>query len=137
MACWHQETWPKIHAKAKAKGSEILFAGQIGIRSDQVTGRTWGEKGRTSMVRRSGNRFSVKAMSGISTRGRMHFMVFAESFTAQVMCRFLDRLAGYFDHKVHLVVNRHSAHHSKKVRGWLAAHPDDVELHFLPRTRPS
>lgn len=88
------------------------------------------------MVRWSGNRFSVNAMSAISTKGRMHFMVFAESFTAEVMCRFLDRLAGHFDHNAHLVVDGHSAHRSKKVRDWLAAHPDDVELCFLPPCSP-
>ncbi len=63
-------------------------------------------------------------------------MVFTESFNAEVMCRFLYRLAGPFDHKVHLVVDGHSAHRSKKVRDWLAAHPDDVELHFLPPYSP-
>lgn len=52
------------------------------------------------------------------------------------MCRFLDRLVGHFDRKVHLVVDGHSAHRSKKVRDWLAAHPDDVELHFLPPYAP-
>ncbi|MBP2400764.1 IS630 family transposase [Streptomyces syringium] len=128
---WHQETWPKIRAKAGKDGGEILFADQVGIRSDQVTGRTWDEKGRTPVVRRSGNRFSVNAMSAISTKGRMHFMVFTESFTAEVMCRFLDRLAGHFGHKVYLVTDGHSVHRSKKVRDWLAAHPDDIELHFL------
>jgi hypothetical protein len=60
-------------------------------------------------VRRTGNRFSVNAMSAISTKGRMHFMVFTETFDADVMCRFLDRLAGHFTHKVHLVVDGHSA----------------------------
>ncbi|WP_329241229.1 transposase [Streptomyces sp. NBC_01478] len=64
----------------------MLFADQVGIRSDQVTGRTWGEKGRTPTVRRTGNRFSVDAMSAISTKGRMHFMVFTEIFDADVMC---------------------------------------------------
>ncbi|WP_446446979.1 IS630 family transposase [Streptomyces bacillaris] len=113
-----------------------MLADQVGVRSDQVTGRTWGEKGKTPVVRRSGNRFSVNAMSAISTKGRMHFMVFTESFTAEVMCRFLDRLAGHFDHKVHLVVDGHSAHRSRKVRAWLAAHPDTVELHFLTPHSP-
>nr|BFD87025.1 hypothetical protein StreXyl84_64260 [Streptomyces sp. Xyl84] len=136
VARWRQETWPEIRAKAKREGGEVLFAGQVGIRSEQVTGRTWGEKGKTPVVRRSGNRFSVNAMSAISTRGRMHFMVFTESFTAEVMCRFLDGLAGHFDHKVHLVVDGRSAHRSKKVRDWLAAHLDDVELHFLPPYPP-
>jgi transposase len=133
----HAETWPEIRPRAKAGGGEVLFADQVGIRSDQVTGRAWGEKGETPIVRRSGNRFFVNAMSAISTKGRMHFMVFTESFTAEVMCRFLDRLAGHFDHTVQLVVDGHSAHRSKKVADWPTAHPDDVEPHFLPPTCPN
>lgn len=132
VARWHEQTWPQIRAKARAEGGEVLFADQVGIWSDQVTGRTWGGRGKAPVVRRSGNRFSVNAMSAISTKGRMHFMGFTESFTAEVMCHFLDRLAGHFDHKIHLVVDGHSAHRSKKVRAWLAAHPGVVELHFLP-----
>ncbi|MET8453669.1 IS630 family transposase [Streptomyces sp. NPDC005209] len=133
---WREETWPAIRAKAKAEGGEVLFADQVGIRSDQVTGRTWGAKGCTPVVRRTGNRFSVNAMSAISTKGRMHFMVFTETFDADVMCRFLDRLAGHFDRKVHLVLDGHSAHRSRKVRAWLADHPDRIELHFLPSYSP-
>lgn len=133
---WHEETWPGIRTKAKAEGGEILFADQVGIRSDQVTGRTLGEKGRTPVVRRTGNRFSVNAMSAISTKGRMHFMVFPGTFDAAVMCRFLDRLVGHFDHKIHLVVDGHSAHRSKTVRTWLAAHAEEIELHFLPPYSP-
>lgn len=47
----------------------------------KVTGRTWVEKGRTSIVRRTGNPFSVNAMSAISTKGRTHFMVFTRPST--------------------------------------------------------
>ncbi|MEU2874703.1 IS630 family transposase, partial [Streptomyces olivoreticuli] len=121
---------------AKAEGGEILFADQVGVRSGQVTGRTWGAKGRTPVVRRTGSRFSVNAMSAISTKGRMHFMVFTEAFDAPVMCRFLDRLVRHFGHKIHLVVDGHSAHRSKKVRVWLAAHTEEIELHFLPPHSP-
>ncbi|MFF3608388.1 winged helix-turn-helix domain-containing protein [Streptomyces sp. NPDC002463] len=64
---WREETWPAIRARAKVEDGEVLFADQVGIRSDQVTGRTWGAKGRTPVVRRAGNRFSVNAMSAIST----------------------------------------------------------------------
>jgi hypothetical protein len=66
----------------------------------------------------------------------MHFMVFTDTFDAQVMCRFLSRLVGHFDRKVHLIVDRHSAHRSKAVRVWLADHEDQVELHFLPSYSP-
>ncbi|MFJ4806893.1 hypothetical protein [Streptomyces murinus] len=40
------------------------------------------------------------------------------------MCRFLARLADHFNRKVHLVVDGHSASRFKKVRDWLAAHPE-------------
>ncbi|MEV1043237.1 IS630 family transposase [Streptomyces sp. NPDC050204] len=133
---WREETWPAIRAKAKADNGEVLFADQAGVRSDQVTGRTWGAKGATPVIRRTGNRFSVNAMSAISTKGRMHFMVLTESFDAKIMCRFLDRLVGHFDRKVHLIVDRHSAHRSKTVRTWLADHEDQIELHFLPSCSP-
>ncbi|WP_442802453.1 helix-turn-helix domain-containing protein [Streptomyces sp. CMB-StM0423] len=91
---WRGENWPAIRAKAKAEGGEELFAHQVGIRSDQVTGRTWGAKGRTPVVRRTGNRFSVNAISAISTKGSMNLMVFTGTFDADLMCRFPDRLAG-------------------------------------------
>jgi hypothetical protein len=52
------------------------------------------------------------------------------------MCRFLDRLAGHFDRKVHLVVDQHSAHRSRRVRDWLADHAGQVELHCLPSYPP-
>ncbi|MGW5782096.1 IS630 family transposase, partial [Streptomyces sp. NPDC003863] len=93
-------------------------------------------QGATPVVRRTGNRFSVNAMSAISTKGRMHFMVFTETFDAKVMCRFLDRLVGHFDRKVHLIVDRHPAHRSMAVRAWLAGHQDEIELHFLPAYSP-
>ncbi|WP_405483394.1 IS630 family transposase [Streptomyces sp. NBC_00009] len=136
VARWHEQTWPAIRARAKADGGEILFADQIGVRSDQVTGRTWVEKGRTPIVRHTGNRFSVNAMSAISTKGRMHFMVFIESFDSAVMCRFLDRLVKHFDHEIHLVFDGHSAHRSKKVKDWLADHAEEIELHYLPPYSP-
>ncbi|MBB5940376.1 hypothetical protein FHS42_007474 [Streptomyces zagrosensis] len=114
VARWQQETWSKTHAKARKDGGEVLFADQVGVRSDPGHPPHLGEKGKRPVGRRSGNRFAANAMSAISTKGRMHFMVFTESFTAEVMCRFLDRLAGYFDRKIHLVVDGHSAHRSKQ-----------------------
>ncbi|WP_452750457.1 IS630 family transposase [Streptomyces celluloflavus] len=133
---WHEETWPAIRTRAKAQNGAVLFADRVGIRSDQVTGRTWGAKGTTPIVRRTGNRFSVNAMSAISTRGRTRFMVFTESFDTKGMRCFLARIIGHFDRKIHLIVDRHSAHRSKTVQTWLASHKDEIELHFLPSYSP-
>ncbi|MFZ3499214.1 transposase [Streptomyces sp. 5.8] len=94
--------------------------------------------GRTPIVRRTGNRFSMNAMSAISTTGRMHFMVFTETFDATLMCRFLERLVGHFDHKVHPVVDGHSAHRSKTVRApGSPPIPTPSSCTSCPRTRRS
>lgn len=68
---WHEETWPAIRSRATAENGGVLFADQVGIRPDQVTGRTWGAKGTTPVVRRTGNRFSVNAVSAVSTRDQL------------------------------------------------------------------
>ncbi|AQW49588.1 hypothetical protein SHXM_03051 [Streptomyces hygroscopicus] len=65
---WHEKIWPAIRAKAKRDGGEILFADQVGIRSDQVTGRTWGEKGKTAGAGKSSTQ--VRACSEIFDFGR-------------------------------------------------------------------
>lgn len=37
---------------------------------------------------------------------------------------------------MHLVLDSHSAHSSRKGRTWLADHPGRIELHFLPSYSP-
>ncbi|WP_081539372.1 MULTISPECIES: IS630 family transposase [Kitasatospora] len=104
--------WPAIRETARAEGAEVLFADQTGIRSDQVSGRTW------------------------APRGRMWFTVYRGLFTAEVFCDFLDRLNRQFDRPVHLLVDRHSVHRSRKVRAWLADHPGRITMHLLPAYAP-
>lgn len=66
-----EKTWSAIRAKVKAEGAACSSPTPVGIRTDQVTGRTWGEKGRTPIGRRIDNRFSANATSAINTKGRI------------------------------------------------------------------
>ncbi|GAA2092236.1 hypothetical protein GCM10009759_17750 [Kitasatospora saccharophila] len=127
-----EEIRPVIRAKAREEGAELLLADRTGIRSHEVSGRTWAPRGRTPIVRRTGNRFSVNAMSAISSRDKMWFTVYRGSFTAEVFCDFLDRLNRQFDRPVHLAIDRHSVHHSRRARTRLTDHPGRITLHLLP-----
>ncbi|WP_228474335.1 transposase, partial [Streptomyces calidiresistens] len=70
-------------------------------------------------------------MSVISTRGTMHFTVFADRFTTATCITFLKRVIGNFpEQKIHLIVDRHPVHRSKKVTAWVAEHTDSIELHL-------
>lgn len=136
MAEWVQVTYPALAERAKAEDSVILFGDQVGVRSDHLSGRTWGRRGRTPTVARTGKRFSLNAMSTISPRGDLHFTVFRGRFNTPVFLEFLTRLLGQHDTKVHLVLDGHPVHRSKAVKAWAAERADRIELHFLPAYAP-
>ncbi len=136
MREWVEETYPALREQARGEDAVVLFGDQVGVRSDQLSGRTWGRKGQTPTVARTGNRFSLNAMSTISTKGELHFTVMRERFNAEVFIAFLDRLVGQSDRKIHLIVDGHCAHRAKKVKAWVDARPDRIELHFLPAYAP-
>lgn len=133
---WVEQTWPDLRERARVQGERVMFADQVGVRSDHLSGRTWGLKGHTPATTRSGDRFGVNAMSAISPTGKLYFTVFEGSFTARVFIGFLDRLIKHFSAKVHLVVDQHSVHRSKAVRAWVHDHAERIELHFLPPYSP-
>ena len=137
MREWVEQTYPALREQARAEDAVLLlFGDQVGVRSDQIAERTWGRKGQTPTVSRTGNRFGFSAMSTISTRGELHFTVMRERCNAEVFIAFLDRLLGQFKEEIHLVVDGHSAHRARKVTEWVAKRADRIELHFLPAYAP-
>ncbi|WP_405182122.1 IS630 family transposase [Nocardia sp. NBC_01377] len=136
MAEWVRRTYPALAARAKAEDAVILFGDQVGVRSDQLSGRTWGRRGQTPTLARTGKRFCLNAMSTISPRGDLHFTVFRGRFNAKAFLEFLTRLLGQHEKKIHLVVDGHPVHRSKAVTAWVADRADRIELHFLPAYAP-
>ncbi|QDP83878.1 hypothetical protein FOH10_30215 [Nocardia otitidiscaviarum] len=74
MEQWVAATYPALRTRAKREGAVIAFGDQIGVRSDRLAGRTWSRRG-VKPVARTGKRFSLNAMSTISTHGDLHFTI--------------------------------------------------------------
>lgn len=136
MAEWVEVTYPELVKRAKAEDAVILFADQVGVRPDHLSGSTWGRVGQTPTVARTGKRFSINAMSAISTRGDMRFTVFAGRFDTAEFLTFCRRLINSYDTKIHLVLDGHPVHRSKAAKAWVSAHADRIELHYLPAYAP-
>jgi len=134
---WLQTKYPAIVRQAAQENAAIFWGDEMGLRSDHQSGTTWGEKGQTPIVRKSGDRFRCNMISAITNRGRMSFMVFPGTFNSSVFIQFLERLTRHnASQKVFLIVDRHRVHTSKKVSEWVAAHCDKIELFFLPAYSP-
>lgn len=137
VARWLDERYPEIEQRARAEKALILWIDEMGLRSDHTAGRSWSPVGKTPVIEGTGQRFGTNVISAISNKGHLQFSVFKQRFTTPVLIDFLGRLVRQADgQKVILILDGHPVHRAKKVREWVAAHADQIELQFLPGYSP-
>ena len=133
---WFQVEYPAIQKLARKDKATIHWGDEMGLRSDHNVGRTYGIKGKTPVVKRTGNRFSCNMISSITNLGKLSFMVFHENFTEEIFLKFLKRLVRQCDRKVFLIVDNHRSHKSKKVNDWLRSNLEHIRVYYLPSYCP-
>lgn len=133
---WVRREYPAIAQRARRENAEIHWGDQMGLRSDHQAGTSYAKRGATPTIPGTGRRFSCNMMSTVTNRGTLSFMVFTERFTAKVMLTFLKRLVRHAGRKVYLIVDGHPVHTSSKVKRWLAANADRIEMFLLPSYSP-
>ncbi len=133
---WLTEEYPAIARRAKHEGAQIHWGDETGLRSDDVTGRSYSPQGRTPVVKKKGRRERLSMLSAITNRGKMRFCIFKGAINSALFIKFLVRLVRDTDRKVFLILDNLKVHHSKPVTAWLDAHKDRIEVFFLPRYSP-
>jgi len=133
---WKQEEYPAILKEAKRERREIYFEDESGFRSTGSGGTTWSRKGQTPIVRKTGKRYGVNSVSAISRRGKLWFMLFEGTCTADVFIVFLKRLLRNNRSPVTLIVDGHPTHKTKAVRHFIASSNGMLKLYFLPPYSP-
>lgn len=133
---WKRERYPDLRARAKRRKAEIFFLDEAGVRSDQVLGRTWGEKGKTPEVHTSGQRQSINAISAINARGAFWYEVYSGRFNATLFMEFLRSFLRGRRQSIFLVVDGHPSHRAKRIAAYIQCLKGRLELHFLPGYAP-
>jgi transposase len=78
---WMQEEYPKIHKQAKKEKARMYWGDEMGLKSTDQVGPSFGRRGQTPVVQTFGSRYSCNMISAISNAGSCRFMVFKERFT--------------------------------------------------------
>ncbi|MFZ5776516.1 MAG: IS630 family transposase [Thermodesulfobacteriota bacterium] len=133
---WIAKDFPSIKKMAKAEQATIYFGDESSVRSDYHSGTTWAPRGKTPVVTTTGARFKVNLISAISAKGALRFMATEKNVTSEVFCEFLRCLIDNVAHPVYLIVDRHPAHMSKKVREFVASTEGMLKLFHLPPYSP-
>jgi hypothetical protein len=133
---WKQTTYPKLRRRAKRLRAEIFFLDEAGVRSDSPLGRTYGLRGQTPIVKTSGQRQKINAISAVSAQGAFWFEVYTGMLSALVFVTFLTAFLKTRRKPVLLIVDGLSVHKAKSVADYVQSTQGKLELHFLPPYAP-
>ncbi len=133
---WLEEDYPAIQRRAKAEKALIYWGDEMGLRSDDQVGRSYGVRGQTPVIPGTGQRFGCNMISAVTNQGHLCFQVFDGSFNVKVFLGFLKRLVKQAGRKVVLIVDGHPVHRAKLVQAWRAAHAEEIEIVYLPGYSP-
>jgi transposase len=134
---WLTEEYPAIRRRAQKQRGIVFWGDEAGMRSSHQAGTSYAPKGKTPVVSKSGQRFSLNMISAISNCGQLVFMVVDGRFNTEVYVRFLQKLTKHAaGAKVFLIVDQHPAHKTNKVSQWLEKNKQRIEVFFLPPYAP-
>ncbi len=133
---WKKDIYPKIVKVAKNKGAEIFWLDEASIRSDDPLQRTWGLKGQTPVVKTSGQRQRINAISALSNTGGFWYHVYSGNFNAD---KFIECLQDFLKGRrkpVFIILDGHPVHKSAKVNQFIANTNGKLRIFLLPPYAP-
>ena len=133
---WLKETYPLISAKAQRQKGLILWADELGLRSQHTSGKSYGPKGKTPVLQKSGKRFYLNMLTAMSNVGHLLFMVAAGNVNMNLYLQFLKKLLRSVKQKIFLITDSHPVHLGKAVGEWLWAKHKKIEVFYLPAYSP-
>jgi transposase len=133
---WAREVFPSIVRESRKRQSTLLFADETGVHEDGPIGQTWGERGKTPVVRVVGTRRRTNVISAISPRGRLWFRCYGGTLTAPRFLEFLKALLHDLRKPVDLIIDSHPSHVAKMVLKWAEENRHRIRIHFMPGYAP-
>ena len=133
---WLDTTYPVIAAQARQEKAEIHWGDETGVQSGNYTAKGFSPKGKTPVVRITAKKSRINMISSITNQGKVRFMLYREKMASQVFIKFMSRLIKDAPRKVFLIVDNLRVHHGKKVKEWLDANKEKIEVFYLPSYSP-
>ena len=133
---WKHKEYPLLKQRAMRRGADIFFLDEAGIRSDAPLQCTWGIRGKTPVVKTSGQRQSVNAISAVTLRGAFWYSVYTGRLNAETFIGFLKTFMRHRRKPVFLVIDGLPVHKAKTVAAHVQSLKGRLELHFLPGYAP-
>lgn len=127
---------PAIKLEAETENREIYYWDEAWFKSTDQRWKTRAKRWKTPIVRVTWARFSINAISCISSKWVLRFMAYRGWFTWETLIEFLKKLIYKSDKKITLILDGHPTHKSKAVQKYLESINDQIKLYYLPWYSP-
>ena len=127
---------PLIQQLARKMDADIAFEDEAGVGIMTRSGRTWGLKGKTPIIKASMARGGYNVLSAITAQGGMAYSIKEGTINGSTYIEFLKDLIEDRDHPLILLVDHASFHKSKEVRKFVREHREKLRVFFLPKKAP-
>jgi len=122
--------------QARREGRTLVFLDETGHSFRQRPGTTWARRGATPLLRRVSKRREVSSIVAVTPDGRLyarHVRGSVSSPTVILALRYFRRQIGT---PLLVVWDRLNAHRARRTAAFLAAHPRDFAVAYLPAYAP-
>lgn len=134
---WLEEEWPKIQEHAKRWQAIIYFQDETSVSLIPVLGKTWSEKGKTPIIRVTGNRGKIILSSAISPGGRLLFRIEKKNVNSKIFIDFLKKILKHHpSRKIIVVTDQAPFHTANAVGGFVEKNGKRLALYYLPPYSP-
>ena len=97
---WLEHKFPAIKKQAKAEDADIFWGDETGIRNDESKGRSYAPCGQTPVQKVNPVPEKINMISAITNQGKIHFMFYKETMSAQKLIEFMGRIIRSNERKV-------------------------------------
>jgi len=133
---WKQQEYPAIAQQARTEKAEIHWLDEAAIVNTDVRGRSYAKRGKTPVVYAPGARAKLSMISTVTNKGEACWEIIDGNFNVDRLLSFLQALIKGKRRKLYVIMDNLRAHHSKRVKQWVADHAHRIAVFYLPSYAP-
>jgi len=134
---WIKNELPKIKRIAKKHKAILYFEDEASIQLAPIVGKTWSPKGKKTIVKVTGNRGSIAAMSAISKSGHLIFTLHRTKITSFEVVGFLKQMLDHHPRRHLVVVMDRARPHTANIVKEFTENQKRLHVSYLPSRSPA
>lgn len=133
---WLKNKFPRILNEVKKYRGILYFLDESNVKMTSNAGKTWMQKGKRTVLKLTGKRGSISALSAISKSGYLLFNVYDDTIKSEDVVQFLEYMLEHHKKRhIFVLLDNAKVHHANKIKE-LVEKNKRLHVEYLPKYWP-